>query len=48
MPWYAVALMLSGAALIGVLRIFVMIARALGYGPDNNPRPGYLPLRKKP
>lgn len=48
MPVYAVALMLSGATLIAVLRILTWILRAIGY--RQNPRPGYLDLssRRKP
>lgn len=45
MPWYAVALMLAGAAGIGLLRVITWAARALGYG--KHPTPGYMDFTRR-
>ena len=45
-PWYAVALMLAGPAILGAGRLAVVVARRLGWPRD--PRPGYIDLTERP
>lgn len=46
MPWYAIALMLTGPGVLGVARLVTWTARGLGYQRD--PRPGYIDLTRRP
>lgn len=47
MPWYAIALMLTGPCLLGVARLVTWTARGL-LRFRTNPRPGYLDLTTAP